>query len=252
MHANKRILVDVVKNLMPEVPRDRWGVVATASPREYLILYRNYRFSCELDMDTFVRPGIHLPNEIVLFDSHNSALPPPFYFRKEDIPADRPDLERKIMEFCIITLYQFMFSAWSFNGSPRQASLSVARSRGLFSFPSARATFIGIIETLIAAIPNVSDDEKAKRRYLYNLPPLNALLHLLKTSFAIGMVEKIYYPPYFLRRNDPKPICGVHVDVSEADVALVNAGLPSQIQIVMCALSETLPLHLRYPDPPAE
>ena len=42
LHASKRILVDVVKDLMPEVPRDRWGVVATASPREYLILYRNY------------------------------------------------------------------------------------------------------------------------------------------------------------------------------------------------------------------
>jgi hypothetical protein len=264
MRANKGLLVHVVKTLMPEVPRERWGRMDIMTFREYVILYRNTRFGDRNHRSKFVRRGKTPADAEVRFWAHTSTT-----FAVDDVRGEYIiDLDSrrminardqcKCVFMCLdVLLHAFLCDGLS-DGLGEESmdgcvSLAIIRRYGIFVSLDTRRSFADVIEKRIRLYQTPEEIEKAigdsELQYIMNIPLLNALLGLVNSSFAIGLIPVFRDSSFnFFEGIELFPgrsldrVQGIHLDVCEDDLRVANLTLPRNRQLVMARDDEIEPI----------
>jgi hypothetical protein len=236
----KEILPGIVKKLMPEVPRDRWGLMDNRTGREFVILYRNFKHGDRHDPGTFVKPGVHLARQKVFFQKHSCTLLE-FSSNPHNNSPESVILSRRIHRALQEVIDDSILNRVKEDGP---ISLGLARMFGVFSSVSARKSFASVLlecktryENMRSADVMAVGGEPAHR---LSILLVDCVLELVEKSFAIGRIGRFvngYDEGYYIMM---KPVFGIQLDVSADDVARVNARLPSSKQICMQMDDESL------------
>ena len=264
MRANKGLLVHVVKNLMPEVPRERWGRMDTMTFREYVILYRNTRFGDRNHPYKFVRPGKTPADAVVRFWAHTSTTFAEGADSEEYciVPNSRRLINARDQSKCVwmcldVLLHAFLTDGFSEDQGEESTdgcvSLTIIRRYGIFVSLDTRRTFADVIEQRIRLYQTPEEIEKAigdsMLQYIMNIPLLNALLGLVKSSFDIGLIPVFRDSSFnFFEGIELFPgrsldrVQGIHLDVCEDDLRVANLTLPRNRQLVMARDDEIEPI----------
>jgi hypothetical protein len=224
----KERLSSIVKKLMPEVPRERWGLMEDRTGREFLVLYRNFKHGDVNDVGSFVPPGRHLHGQSVFFQSHTSTLLM-FSNNPHAVSAERTVIDNRIR-----FTFKLIFDNFTFQvdyGNP--IDLSLARGWGVFASKSSRDSFASFLREKKLEYENKHHADIINQE-VHGLCILlmDCLLELLEKSYGIGLVDQFDYGDLLIRYRS-ESVHGIQVDVVAEDVTAINARLPYSHQIFM-------------------